>query len=410
MKKILEIGLGIMVALGGFVDIGDLVFSTQAGAKFGYELLWALLIGVIGIIVYIEMAGRVTTVTKKPVFDLVQRTLHPKLGWAALIGSLLMNILTCAAEIGGIALGLQLLSGLSYDLLILCAVLALILLVWVLPFKGIERLFGYVGLGLLTLLIAAIKLHPDWSLAASSFWPHLVSEGNMGSYWYFAIGIIAATFMPYEVYFYASGAVEEKWKPQSDMVVNRTNTILGFSLGGLVVAGIIIMSSELFRTAGIDPQFLGTPILGSLVTLGKAGVVLALLGAIFTIAGAAIETAFSGAYSISQFLDWPWGKHQEPLKVPRFTLAWVIIFLLAAAIIFTGIDPITLTEYAVIFSVVVMPFSYWPIFRIARDKRTMGKYANKTFANVMGWVFLAIITIVSIAAVPLMIISNRGQL
>lgn len=410
MKKILEIGLGIMVALGGFIDIGDLVFSTEAGAKFGYELLWALAVGVLGIIVYVEMAGRVTTVTKKPVFDLVQRTLRPKVGWATLISSLLMNILTCAAEIGGVALALQLLSDLPYHLLIVVAFLALICLVWVLPFKGIERLFGYIGLGLLTLAIAAIKLHPDWSLAAHSLIPHIAGEGNVWSYWYFAVGIIAATFMPYEVYFYSSGAVEEGWKPEKEMSVNRANTIIGFLLGGLVVAGIIIMASELLRPSGITPQFLGTPILGALVTLGKAGVILALLGALFAIAGAAIETAFSGAYSLSQFLDWPWGKHENPLKVPRFTLSWLIIFIAATAIIMTGIDPITLTEYAVIFSVVVMPLTYWPIFKVARDRQLMGKYTNKWLANGLGWIYFVVICLVALAAVPLMVISNRGSL
>jgi Mn2+/Fe2+ NRAMP family transporter len=410
MKKILEISLGIMVALGGFIDIGDLVFATSAGAKFGYGLLWALVIGVIGIIVYSEMCGRVTTVTKMAVFDIIRQHYPAKLGWFAVGSSLLMNLLTCAAEIGGIALALQLLSAFPYTLLVLVALFSLILIIWLLPFQGIEKLFGFVGLGLLALAVAALKLGPDWGMAAHGLVPHLISYGNHWTYLYFAVGIIAATFMPYEVYFYSSGAIEEKWKPAKDMVVNRMNTIIGFVLGGLVVAGIIVMSAELLRPAGIDPQLLGTPILGTLVTLGKLGVLLALIGAVFTIGGAAVETSMSGAYTLAQFVHWPWGKHKDPVKVPKFTASWLVILIGGTGIILTGIDPITLTEYAVIFSVVLMPMTYWPILRMAQNKQKMGKYANKWLANGLGWAFFVIICIVSITAVPLMALTNRGQL
>jgi Mn2+/Fe2+ NRAMP family transporter len=410
MSKLLDIALGIMVALGGFIDIGDLVFATGAGARFGYQLLWALLIGVIGIMVYSEMCGRVTTVSKMAVFDIIRQHFNPKLGWFAMSSSLAMNLLTCAAEIGGVALCLQLLTNFPYTLLIIIAVIALILIIWLLPFQGIERLFGFMGLGLLTLTVAALKLHPSWGAAAHGLVPHMISYGSHWSYLYFAVGIMAATLMPYEVYFYSAGAIEEKWKPKSDMSVNRMNTFIGYTLGGLAVAGIIIMSAELLRPHGITPEFLGTPILGGLVTLGKLGAVLALLGALFTIGGAAVESSLSGAYSISQFLGWKWGKHEEPLKVPRFTFSWLAILVIGAGIILSGIDPISLTEYAVIFSVVLMPLTYWPIFRMAQSRKVMGQYANKWFANGMGWLFFIVVCIVSVAAVPLMILSNRGQL
>ncbi len=59
MKRLFEVALGILAAIGGFVDIGDLVFNVEAGAKFRYQLLWVVVVGVVGIIVYSEMCGRV---------------------------------------------------------------------------------------------------------------------------------------------------------------------------------------------------------------------------------------------------------------------------------------------------------------------------------------------------------------
>ena len=75
LSKVFQIALGVVAALGGFVDIGELVFNSQAGAEFGYQLLWTVPIGVVGIATYAEMCGRVATGTKRPVFDVVRQRL-----------------------------------------------------------------------------------------------------------------------------------------------------------------------------------------------------------------------------------------------------------------------------------------------------------------------------------------------
>jgi hypothetical protein len=74
VRKLLGITLGIMTALGGFVDLGQIVFTTQAGALFGYKLVWTIALGTIGIILYMEMCGRVAVVAGEPVFAVVRNT------------------------------------------------------------------------------------------------------------------------------------------------------------------------------------------------------------------------------------------------------------------------------------------------------------------------------------------------
>src|ERR1051326_2329331 len=119
MKKLLGITLGIMTALGGFVDIGQIVFTMQAGALFGYHLVWAILLGMAAIIVYMEMCGRIAVVAKEPVFAVVRTRLGFKLGLATLIASNRLNVITCAAELGGIAILLHLLTGWPEKLLLI---------------------------------------------------------------------------------------------------------------------------------------------------------------------------------------------------------------------------------------------------------------------------------------------------
>ena len=119
VKNVLAVALGMLSAIGGFVDIGDLVFNTQAGATFGFQLLWVVVVGVVGIIVYSEMCGRVSAVAKRPVFDLVRERTGFGAGLMTLVASEVVSLMTCAAEVGGVAICLQLLSGLPYRFLIL---------------------------------------------------------------------------------------------------------------------------------------------------------------------------------------------------------------------------------------------------------------------------------------------------
>src|SRR5256714_5061375 len=123
--KIFQVALGILAAIGGFVDIGDLVFNVSAGATFGYQLLWVVVIGVVGIIVYSEMCGRVAAVSGKAVFDAIRERVGFRAALGALVASEVVNLMTLAAEVGGVAISLQLLSGLPYRWLILLAIVGL---------------------------------------------------------------------------------------------------------------------------------------------------------------------------------------------------------------------------------------------------------------------------------------------
>src|SRR3954470_25052333 len=108
MKKWLAITLGILTAIGGFVDMGDLVANAESGARFGMNLAWVVVVGVIGIVVYAEMSGRVAAMSERPVFELVRERLGPGPGLVNLAASFFINFLTLTAEIAGVAIALSL--------------------------------------------------------------------------------------------------------------------------------------------------------------------------------------------------------------------------------------------------------------------------------------------------------------
>jgi Mn2+/Fe2+ NRAMP family transporter len=403
-SKIFQIALGILAAIGGFVDIGDIVFASQSGAAYGYGLIWAVLVGVIGIATFAEMSGRVAIASQRPVFAVVRQRLGFGAGLITLIASQVVNLLTLTAEIGGIAIVLNLFFEVTYSTFIPIAVIALAIIIWVTPFEWIEKLFGYIGLAMLVFLVSAIHLHPDWSAIGHGAIPH---GHSTALYWYFAVGLIAAGLMPYEVYFYSSGAIEERWKTK-DLGINRANALLGFGLGGLLSISLIVLAAEVFHPLGVQPSFLATPILSAGVAFGEIGIVIAMVGVLFAVGGAAIDSCFSGAYNMAQFLGWEWGKYRKAAGAPRFTISWMVMLALAFVIVSTGVDPVAVTEYSVIFSVFALPLTYFPLLLIARDKTFMGKHANGPLATFMGWLYFLVIIVAAVAAVPLMFITNVG--
>jgi Mn2+/Fe2+ NRAMP family transporter len=353
------------------------------------------------------MCGRVAAVSKRAVFDAIRERLGFGVGLGALFSSQVVNLMTLAAEVGGVALVLQLLSGLPYRALIVLGIAALAVVIWVSPFDWIERIFGYGGLALLVFAVAAIKLHPNWGDVAYGFVPHVDTPDKL-VYAYFAVGLLGAAMTPYEVYFYSSGVVEEGWTPK-DLGLNRANSMIGYGLGGFLSFALMITAGALFMPLGVEPEFIGTVALGAQVPLGQIGLLLALVGILFAVGGAAIDTCFSGAYNVAQYFGWEWGKYRRPSGAPRFTIAWIVLLALALLVIMSGIDPVMLTEYAVIFSVVALPLTYIPILLVANDRAYMGRYVNGRLANTFGLIYLVVILVVAVSAIPLMVLSHQGQ-
>jgi Mn2+/Fe2+ NRAMP family transporter len=186
-------------------------------------------------------------------------------------------------------------------------------------------------------------------------------------------------------------------------------TIVGFSLGSLLAISILVSAAMLFAPRHIDPQMVGSTALEVVIPFGKTGLILALVGMFFAIAGAAIETCLCCAYGVSQFFGWQWGRYQRPSEAPRFTLLWLATFVTANLIVLTGIDPLNLVEYAVVSSIIVIPFSYLPLLLIANDRKYMGTEVNGRLANILGVGSYAIVVVAAIAAVPLYVLTSGGQ-
>lgn len=409
MKRLLGVALGVLTAIGGFVDIGDLVTNALVGARFGLSLAWATLVGLVGICLYAEMSGRVAAVTGRGTFDLVRERLGPRAGLANLAASFLVTGLTFTAEIGGVALSLQLVSDVNYLLWVPLIALLVWLIIWRLKFSILENFFGLLGLALIVFAVALWQLHPSFGhLAQQVVDPAKPSSEGWLTYFYYAIALFGAAMTPYEVFFFSSGGVEEGWN-RKDIITERINVFIGFPLGGLLSLAIAAVSMLVFMPRGITVDTLGQVGLPVAVALGKIGLALAIIGFVAATFGAALETGLSCGYSVAQYFGWQWGKFVEPRRAARFHLAVLLTLIVAVGTVLTTVNPITVTEYSVVFSAIALPLTYFPILVISNDDDYMGDQVNGRLTNALGSVFLVIIVVASVAAIPLMLLTKAGQ-
>ena len=409
MKKFFAVALGILTAIGGFVDIGDLVTNAQVGSRFGLSIAWATVLGVIGICVFAEMSGRVAAVSGRATFDLVRERLGPRVGMLNLLSSMLITMLTYTAEIGGVALALQLVASV-HELLVVPVVAVLAWLVlWRAKFSIIENVFGLLGLALLVFAVAVWKLGPDYgTLLHQAVGAHKPDDEHWRTFAYYAVALFGASMTPYEVFFFSSGGVEEGWSPK-DLSVMRANVLIGFPLGGLLSFAIAASAYLVLGPLQISVDTLGQVGLPVAAAVGKLGLAVAILGFVAATFGAACETGLSVGYSVAQYFGAQWGKYVRPNEAVLFHVVLALSTFVAGAVLMTRVDPILVTEMSVVFSAVALPLTYFPILVVANDPDYMGEYKNGRLANGLGVIFLALIVVAAAAAIPLMIWTRMGQ-
>ncbi len=409
MTRLFAVALGILTAIGGFVDIGDLVTNAVVGSRYGWGLVWVVILGVAGICLYADMAGRVAAVSGRATFEIIRERLGPRAGLANLGASFFINLLTLTAEIGGIALALQLAAGVGPGLWIPVALFGVWIVIWRTKFSIMENVTGLLGLTLIVFAVALFLLKPDWSqLLSQATMPWQPAGDNPLSYWYYAVALFGAAMTPYEVFFFSSGGVEEKWTKQ-DLATERANVFVGFPLGGLLSLAIAGCAAVVLMPKQIEVTTLSQVVLPVIQGGGQIALAIVIVGILAATFGAALETTLSSGYTLAQFFGWPWGKFRRPAEASRFHVAMIVCLLVGGGILATGVDPILVTELSVVFSAVALPLTYFPILVVANDPEYMGDAVNGRWRNGFGVFFLFIILIAAVAAIPLLIASGMGS-
>ncbi|HEV7837407.1 MAG TPA: Nramp family divalent metal transporter [Gemmatimonadaceae bacterium] len=404
MKKFLQIALGIVTSVGGFLEIGSVTTAAQAGASFGYKLLWAILLGTICLIFLIEMAGRFSAVSKHTIVDATRERFGFPFFSIVLLGMVLVAFMVLVAELGGIGLSLQILTGIGFP----WWAIPVSFVVWVLMWKGtfdlIENGVSLLGLVTICFVVAAVKLHPDWHSVARGLLPSLNGD-QKAKYGFIAVSILGASISPYLMYFYSSGAIEDKWDV-TYIPINRVIAVMGMTFGGVLSMGVLVTAALAVRPNGIDIDTFDQAALLMTTALPRWGFYLFAVSMLFACLGAALEISLAISYFFAQGFGWNWSESVTPSKDARFCFTYTIIILLAAVPLILGVGPIKVTMISMALTAATLPLAIVPFLFLMNDPIYLGEHRNGWVSNTVVAIIILISFVLAVISIPLQIMGG----
>jgi Mn2+/Fe2+ NRAMP family transporter len=399
VSAIVDLLLGVVTSIGGFVEAGSISTSVQAGSEFGFQLLWAVAAATVMLAMLAEMSGRLAAVSRQSVASAVRERFGIHFHAISLTAELFIDVLLLAAEIGGVAIALKLLTGVGFQWWILPVGLLTWLALWLLGFAPIEYGLGLLGLITLSFVYAAWQLGPDPRDLGAAFIPSLPSR-HYTRYAFLAVSIVGATVTPYLLNFYSSGAIEEKMG-ESELWVNRSTAYLGMCFGGVVSMGILVASAMVLGPRHIIVDSYEQAAL-MLVPVFKSWAV-PVFAASLAIGcfGAAVELSLNAGYVLSQAFGWTWGANKPRRDAARFTTAFTGTLLASVAIGLLGLDPLRLTLFSVALTVVIMPIVVLPFLVLMNDEKFVKQHKSTALGNGVLAALVIIGAIMAVVVIPL---------
>ncbi|MGZ3672843.1 MAG: NRAMP family divalent metal transporter [Ktedonobacterales bacterium] len=406
-KQWLSITLGIVTATGGFLDAGTIVTSSEAGAKFGLGLVGVILIATIAVIMLVEMSGRLAAVSGKAYAETIRERFGFKFYLLPLTSETIAETLLLAAEIGGVAIAVSLITGISWH--ILFPVVAV--LVWGIAWRGsfsfIENTPALLGIVTLSFVAGVIALGGPQPGLWQTLWHPRVKQDEVADYFYLAAAILGATVSPYLFFFYSSGAREEHWSKDS-LRLNRITAIVGMAFGSLGSLALVFLGAIVLQPRNLSASTLGEVGLGMAQPFGAVGSLLFAVGLFGTCLGAALEVLLALSYNVAQGFGWEWGKNKKPIAAARFNLTMTLVLLAATAIGLFGVDPLQLALIASTLIALFLPISLSPFLVIMNDQQYLQEYTNGRLTNIFLVAVLLIAFFVAVVSIPLVILSGGG--
>jgi Mn2+/Fe2+ NRAMP family transporter len=401
MKKLLEISLGIVTSVGGFLEIGSIATAAQAGADFGYQLIWAVLLGGLCLIFLVEQAGRLSAVSGHTITGAIRERFGFNYFFLLFIVLSVVTLLVLSAELGGVCIALELSTGIGFQWWVIPIALLVWLLIWKGTFAVIEKGVSLLGLITISFIVGAIVMKPNWRSVAQGVVPSLPTH-EKSKYWFTAVSIMGASISPYLFFFYSSGAIEDHWN-EDHIGVNRIIASTGMSFGSLISVAVLVLGALVFPPRGLHADHYSE--LGLLLqdAFPRWGFILLVSSLGIACLGAALEITLEMAYFAAQGFGWNWSENLPPKKEARFSLTYTVVIVLAALIAVTGIDPLSITIMSMALTAATLPLSVVPFLILMNDRNYLEEHCNGWFSNAVVILIMTLAFILAAVSIPLQI-------
>jgi Mn2+/Fe2+ NRAMP family transporter len=373
-------------------DAGGIATYSMAGAHYGNSLLWTLLPVMLILVIVQEMSARMGVVTGKGLSDLIRERFGVRITVYLPFGILITNFGNIIAEFAGVASSLEI-----FHISKFVSVPMSAFLVWLLVVKGtyrsVEKIFLFACLFYVTYIISGFLAKPDWAAVGTSLVrPRLdFSPGTLGM----IIGLVGTTIAPW-MQFYLQASIVEKNIAVRDYKHSRLDVVAG-SIIVTIVAGFIILTcaATLFK-AGIRVETAADAALALKPLAGRYCAALFAFGLLNASLFAASILPLSTAFIICEGMGWENGVNKRFSEAPQFYgLYSLLVFVGAGIILLPRIPLFRVMLISQVVNGLVLPVVLVFMLVLINSPKLMGPYKNGKAFNVVAWITVALLTVLT---------------
>jgi len=378
-------------------DAPGIFTYSQAGAQFGYALLWTMIPISVSLIVVQEMAARMGAVTGKGLSDLIREEFGFRITFFLMIALVVTNFGNVVAEFAGVASSLELFGASRY-----VVVPAAAFIVWVIAVRGtydsIEKIFLTASAFYVSYVIAGLLAQPDWKAAAFATVTRPSATGIRSySYVYMVVALVGTTIAPW-MQFYLQASVVEKGVTVRQYWASRWDVVLGCLFAVVIAWFIIVACAATLYTNGIHNITSATDAAQALRPLAGDYAYLLFAAGLFNASlFAASILPISTAYAVCEGLGFESGLDKKFHEAPVFYWLYTLLIVAGAGVLL--IPDLPLVYISVLSQVangVVLPFVLIFMLMLTNDRELMGAYTNSRRFNVIAWATVIVMILLTI--------------
>ncbi|MGB8583357.1 MAG: Nramp family divalent metal transporter [Candidatus Sulfotelmatobacter sp.] len=380
-------------------DAGGILTYSQAGAQYGFLLLWTMIPITLALIVVQEMSARMGAVTGKGLSDLIREEFGLRITFLMMLGILIINFGNVVTEFIGIATSLELFGLSRYITVPICAVI-----VWLIVVKGqyksVEKVFLAASFFYITYIFAGALAHPLWKDAAvATIKPPALKAFRDQAYLFMVVGVVGTTIAPW-MQFYLQASIVEKGVTRRNLKASRWDVITGCMFTDIVAWFIIVACAATLYVHGVRDIAYAADAAQALKPLaGQYAYILFAVGLFNASLFAASILPLSTAYTVCEGLGFESGVDKKFGEAPFFY--WLYTLLIVAGgilvLLIPGAQLVRIVLWSQVLNGIVLPFVLIFMLLLINKKELMGEYVNSHLFNAVAWATTILIVGLSLA-------------
>ncbi len=382
---------------------------TIAGAKFGYQMLWAALFSLPLMIAIQEMSARIGRVSNRGLAGNMRR-FYPR--WLMILVAVLIvgvNTINIGADMSGMSQAMAMITPFPDKITAVIITLVILAVILFLPYQKIFTIFKWLALSLFAYILATFTVHQDWPrVITQTLIPHLSFSKE---FFVVLVAFFGTTLSPYLYFWQANQEVEEKiieqCKPgrvcrlrpatESELKDLRRDTRVGMTFSNLITFFIIALTaSTLFRAGLHNIETLQDAAQALQPLAGQYAYLLFTIGVISSGFLAIPVLAGSAAYVIAEVFNWSEGLNKSFSKAKGFYTVLAASTFVGLLIPLLGFHPVKALFYTSILYGMISPILILMVIHMANNPKIMGNHINSRALNVIGYITFLIMTFFSI--------------